>query len=150
MRIIEALKFGFENYYNSSGRIPRSTFIFWNIGKFLIHLLLYVLVALPSYMSHACTANHLCHHLETRIVVSIIYLVVFFSPSISMIVKRLHDIGLSCWWILYVTVFSILVLFLPNEFIFIDFVVCLLFGYVLVFMKSKPDNKYGPNPLNNK
>lgn len=58
------------------------------------------------------------------------YSLISYVPTISLAVRRLHDINLNGW-------FS-LVIIIP----FWGF----LFGIFLGVIKSKPENKYGPNP----
>lgn len=59
-----------------------------------------------------------------------IYSLAVFLPSLGVLVRRLHDTGKSGWWAL--------IGFIP----FIGALVLI----VLATLDSTPDNKYGPNP----
>lgn len=60
-----------------------------------------------------------------------IYLIVLIIPSISITVRRLHDIGLSGWWFL--------IGYIPYAGGFALFLMTVLPG-------TKEDNKYGVSP----
>ena len=99
MRIIEELKFGFKDCLNFSSRVPRSTFVFWVIGKHLIFLFGYFLAL---FIEHLFYVNN--PHIQNLNVTSLVLWILtlfLLLPSTSMAVKRLHDIGMSAWWLLF-------------------------------------------------
>lgn len=62
---------------------------------------------------------------------SMLLALIFFLPSLSVAVRRLHDVGRSGWWLLLA--------FIP----FVGFIVLFIFSV----LDSEPgENKYGPNP----
>lgn len=80
--------------------------------------------------------------------VAFAYILISLFPSISLSIRRLHDIGYSGWWFL-VFLSSILIL---NEFqyfgLFTRFV-CVIFSLPFIFFKGAPaTNKYGEPPIN--
>ena len=148
MRIIETLKFGFKNYFNFSGRIPRSTFIIWNISTILIRLFAILLSVLIWGFGSSVS-----------LFAFLLLEVLFFFPKLSMSFKRLHDVGLSGWFI-FVPIIAV-ILFVVSEMLqfrsffslnsyVIYYVIVIYSIYLLYFKKSVSDNKYGSNPLNNK
>lgn len=62
--------------------------------------------------------------------ISILYTLVLLIPSISVLVRRLHDTNRSAWWILIVLIPLIGAIAL----------------FVFLVLDSDDDNAYGPNP----
>jgi uncharacterized membrane protein YhaH (DUF805 family) len=94
-------------------------------------------------------------------ILSGIYSLAVFIPSLAVSVRRLHDIGKSGWWLLF---FMILMIFIPfltgvmaawlqiNAFNFIGIIISeIIVIYLLLIVwfatDSQPgENKYGKNP----
>ena len=103
----EAIKLYFANYVNFKGRARRSEFWWVSLFNFLVTFLIGMLI--PSIAS--------------------IYSLIVFLPSLSLAVRRLHDVGKSGWWYLLI--------FVPFGGIFLIVWAC---------TDSKEDNQWGPNP----
>jgi len=105
-----------NNYFQFSGRMHRAEFWWFALMNALILFAMYIVTLLPSL----------------KIVGSfilIIYYLAIFLPMIGAQVRRLHDIGMSGWWIL--------ILFVP----FIGGIVI----FIMEVLPSKPSGeKYGP------
>lgn len=77
--------------------------------------------------------------------------------TIAVTVRRLHDVGLSGWWFLMVTVITavtnILIKYFPNRisdttyaiFYVIEMIVGFAFIVILALDSQKKTNKYGPS-----
>ena len=64
----------------------------------------------------------------------VIYFLGVFIPSLAVLVRRLHDVGKSGWWIL--------IIFIP--------LVGAVWLFILTLLDSQPgENKYGSNPKEN-
>lgn len=73
----EAIKLGFKNYTNFSGRASRSEYWWWC-------LLSFILGCIP--------------------IVNIIYGLATIIPGIALCIRRLHDTGRSGWWLLLILI----------------------------------------------
>ena len=99
-----AVKLFFTNYVNFNGRARRSEY-WWAI--LFVNI---ISVGLGNLLPEAAS----------------IWILVTFLPSMSLFVRRLHDIGLSGWFYL--------LSFIP------------FLGMYWCCLDSKDDNKWGPNP----
>ncbi len=108
----------FQNYFNAEGRATRSEFwyffLFYIIGSLIFGILDTILAAT----------------LGIRILVAL-YALATIIPFITVLIRRLHDIGKSGWW-----------MFIPIVPI-AGFIAIIVF---LVMDSSLGENKYGPNP----
>ena len=100
MKFGSAIKSGFNGYFNFSGRSSRSEFwwwwLFYNIlaaGNF--PALIFLLDQLPAYMN-----NFLFEDENVIVVLFLIIPVGLLLPSLAVLVRRLHDLELSGWWML--------------------------------------------------
>lgn len=46
--------------------------------------------------------------------INVVYQIVFFIPSMAVLVRRLHDAGFSAWWLLTIFI-PLIVIFLPTD-----------------------------------
>jgi uncharacterized membrane protein YhaH (DUF805 family) len=76
-------------------------------------------------------------------------ILVTFIPSITIAVRRFHDLNMSGWWYVGLQVAPSL---LPSIFIFnlISFMALFLFIYFMAQEGEEEDNRFGPNPFNEK
>lgn len=84
-----AAKSGFRNYLNFSDRANRPEFWYWVLFCIIIGSLCFILdnlIIQPS--KHMRLFNQIAN-------------VVLFIPGLSIAVRRLHDIGRSGWWQLW-------------------------------------------------
>lgn len=112
-----AVRLGIKKALDFSGRATRAEYWWWALFAFLSNIGVLIFGSIID---------------ETfAIVLYILYNLALFVPSLSLLVRRLHDGGHSALWLLW----------------------CLLpyIGGLVVFVatlqESKPDNEYGPNPL---
>ena len=95
MGFIEASKAGFSNYFNFSGRASRSEYWFFCLFLGLVGTLLQVLSSLG----------------EGWLLIYGIWTLGIIIPSISVAVRRLHDVNRSGWWyLIFLTIVGIVVL----------------------------------------
>lgn len=116
-----------EKYVDFSGRASRSEFWWFQLFMFLLQMGLFVLqmVALFSF-PEMFTAIYW---------VTVVVSLGLFLPSLSVSVRRLHDIGKSGWYFLLIIPLSI---------------ICIGIILWIVWMISEGEltNQYGPPPTN--
>jgi len=122
MKFTEAIQAGFRNYVNFMGRASRSEFWYWCLFAFLV----------------AVAASNIDKKLFPDLFASgsspfcSLFGVGFLLPNLSIMVRRLHDIDRSGWWVLIVLI--------P------------LFGWILlIYWACQPGtpgtNRFGANAL---
>jgi len=84
MDFVPAIKSGFQNYVNFSGRSCRSAFWFWVLFTFIVSIV----------------ANIVDGALIGMPILGLIWSLAIILPSIAVGVRRLHDIDKSGWWYL--------------------------------------------------
>jgi uncharacterized membrane protein YhaH (DUF805 family) len=110
-----------KNYAVVTGRAHRTEYWFFQLFNFLAIVILVILDGITGTLSEGAGMG----------ILSGIYVLAVFIPSIAVAVRRLHDSGKSGWWILIV--------FVP--------LVGGLILLVFTLLDSTPgDNQYGPNP----
>ena len=125
--MISAFKSFWKNAFNFSGRATRSEYWFFMLDNVIIGFILGFLMGITGVLSDSGTPNFLV------MAIYYIYLFAIIIPSISLVIRRLHDIGKSGWWYLGLIALNLL---------------CGIGSIVmLVFMclDSTPDNQWGPN-----
>jgi len=143
---IDAIKLGFSNYFNFSGRATRAEY--WWFVLFLVPLSLITWIPLIGQVIWLATT----------------------IPGISLATRRLHDIGKKGWWQLLFWIISIIAWSASISFLFVGLMASeegdssgflfLLSGVALVvaiaviaiaikwFVRKGDEgpNKYGPDP----
>ena len=84
-----AIKKGFQNYFNFSGRSSRSEFWYF-----------YLFILILSSITTFIDTFILGYHSEELGTTGEIFLLLTIIPQLSIIVRRLHDVGKSGWWFL--------------------------------------------------
>src|SRR5687767_4333179 len=84
MGFTEAVKSGFGNYVNFSGRARRSAYWYWALFVLLVTI----------------AANVIDAVLGTAPILSAVVGLGLLLPNLAVSVRRLHDTGRSGWWIL--------------------------------------------------
>ncbi len=111
MGFVEAIKLGFKKYGTFAGRATRAEFWWWELFSILVFIPLYV-VFLVAVVATAGTGTSTSLDGTTTVtpstgggagvlVASLLMLVVaiaLFIPTISVMVRRLHDTDKSGWW----------------------------------------------------
>jgi uncharacterized membrane protein YhaH (DUF805 family) len=89
MNFVEAIKSGFHNYVNFSGRAARSEYWYWTLFS--------ILVAIASTLIDLA----LFPRVEISPVNTIAELALLL-PSVAVAVRRLHDLDRTGWWLLII------------------------------------------------
>ncbi len=123
-----------RNYVNFRGRARRKEF--W--GYFLFYWLGLVVLSAIAVAVDFGLGNFDSSSEWPFVSVGTVVVVQFatFLPSIAMMVRRLHDIGLSGWFVLFPIVLSVV-------FSVVGAVITVVFGLVPT---QKHENKWGPVP----
>lgn len=121
----QAISSCFSKYSTFKGRACRAEYWFFSLLLTLTSVVLYMITLCITTLVSPEVAP-VAHGL------SVIVLAPFVMPLLSVYVRRLHDTGHSGWWVIWITLLSILVPFLPLLFL------C---------RNSQPgNNEYGNNP----
>jgi uncharacterized membrane protein YhaH (DUF805 family) len=75
----------FENYANFTGRARRSEYWYFVLGSAIISFTINILTALLS---------------PKLVFLGIVYSLAVFIPTIAVLIRRMHDVGKSGWYIL--------------------------------------------------
>tara|TARA_Y100000590_G_scaffold430971_1_gene545214 strand:+ start:312 stop:707 length:396 start_codon:yes stop_codon:yes gene_type:complete len=118
-----AIVFGFQRYFDFSGRSSRSEYWWW---------ILFVLVA-DVVLTYAGIVFGTYNDDTTMALVSGIFSLVTLIPGIAVGVRRLHDINKTGWWVLFAFLFF-----------WLFFIPILLLLYWATRRGDQGDNKYGP------
>ncbi len=130
MGLSEAVKSVFSKYATFEGRASRSEYWFFDLFNILLEIGLYVVgLILGAVVGDATGA---LAGLGIGYVLFCLYALVALIPSISVFVRRMHDIGRSGWW-WWIALIPI-----------VGAIVLLVF---LVTGSDRGDNQYGPEPL---
>ena len=87
---LKAIKLGFANYFNFSGRSSRSEY--WFFFLFFI-IVSFVLIYAPILFKSPELG-------EVTVMIYFIFRIFIFIPALSLTVRRLHDIDNRGWWVL--------------------------------------------------
>ena len=113
---IDAIKLAFKNYVNFNGRSRRSELWWFILFNMIIQIIIIILANLIT---------------KNLMFLSYIYSLIIFLPGLGLVIRRLHDIGKSGWYIF--------IAFIPLVGIFI-----LL--YFLCLDSENQSNEYGESP----
>lgn len=130
MGLSEAVKSVFSKYATFQGRASRSEYWFFYLFNILLEIgLLIVGLILGAIVGKGTGA---LAGMGIAYVLLCIYGLIAIIPSISVFVRRMHDIGRSGWW------YWIALVPLVGAIVLLVF---LLTG------SNRGDNQYGPEPL---
>jgi uncharacterized membrane protein YhaH (DUF805 family) len=124
----EAVRSGFDNYVNFNGRASRSAYWWWVLFGLLVSVVARVVDGLVG--SNIVRYNQSGVPVSIGIVSSLVGLALLL-PSISVLVRRLHDTNRSGWWY-WIAIIPI-----------IGWLVLLFF---LVGPGTPGNNRFGPPP----
>ena len=85
----------------------------------------------------------------TLVFITILFRLYSFIPSITLTIRRLHDLNLSGWWFFMLTLIVILVIYFIPQNTISTVILCILTIVVILitFKKGTPTtNKYGEPP----
>jgi uncharacterized membrane protein YhaH (DUF805 family) len=110
-----------QNYTNFSGRAQRAEYWYFYLINVLISIaLIYIDMFVGTYNSTTGVG-----------LIQTSYALLVFLPALAVLVRRLHDIGKSGWWVF--------LLLIP--------LIGFIWLIILLVGDSEPgDNQYGPNP----
>ena len=122
MNMKEAVVSVLTNWNNFSGRACRSEFWYFVLVTFLVSMIIQI-IEIATGMVDIESAE--------MGILSIIFTLLLFVPSLSVTARRLQDRGWSGWWqLLYVTIVGTLVIIVLN-----------------ILPAKEDENKWGRNPL---
>ena len=122
MNMKEAVVSVLTNWNNFSGRACRSEFWYFVLATFLVSMIISI-IEIATGMVDIESAE--------MGILSIIFALLLFVPSLSVTARRLQDRGWSGWWqLLYLTIVGILIIIILN-----------------ILPAKEDENKWGRNPL---
>ena len=122
MNMKEAVVSVLTNWNNFSGRACRSEFWYFGLAVFLVSFIIGI-IEIATGMVDIESAE--------MGILSLIFTLLLFVPSLSVTARRLQDRGWSGWWqLLYLTIVGILVIIVLN-----------------ILPAKEDENKWGRNPL---
>ena len=122
MNMKEAVVSVLTNWNNFSGRACRSEFWYFVLATFLVSMIISI-IEIATGMVDIESAE--------MGILSIIFTLLLFVPSLSVTARRLQDRGWSGWWqLLYLTIVGILVIIVLN-----------------ILPAKEDENNWGRNPL---
>lgn len=138
-----AIKKGFNNAFVWSTRASRSEFWYWQL---FLYVSAFILAAVDLYMMPADAVNP--NTGEPLMILSSLFYIITFFPSIAVMVRRFHDTNHTGWWY-WLPVAAALTAVTGNVVIFVGSLVLAVLWvlYLLVKEGDKGDNRYGPDPL---
>ena len=122
MNMKEAVVSVLTNWNNFSGRACRSEFWYFILATFLVSIIISIIEIATGMVDIESSEMG---------ILSWIFTLLLFVPSLSVTARRLQDRGWSGWWqLLYLTIVGILVIVVLN-----------------VLPPKEDENKWGRNPL---
>jgi len=122
MNMKEAVVSVLTNWNNFSGRACRSEFWYFVLATFLVSMIISIIEIATGMVDIES---------DEMGILSIIFALLLFVPSLSVTARRLQDRGWSGWWqLLYLTIVGILVIIVLN-----------------ILPAKEDENKWGRNPL---
>lgn len=103
MGFLEAYKSFWRNYVNFSGRAPRSAYwyvVLWNVIIFVILYALAFIFGISAIMEAAMGGTGMAGGAIVLVIILWLYLLAALLPTISLMVRRLHDSGKSGFFVL--------------------------------------------------
>lgn len=144
----EAFRLFFKNYGNFSGRSRRSEYWKVVVAQLIIIIAFYICVAFVAFASynlgydlgHSSTYGYLGVGIIGMVALVLygIYALFCLIPTISICVRRLHDIGLSGWWLVPLFIVS----FIPI----LSFIVSIVSTILYCIDGKAETNQWGPSP----
>ncbi|MGX7418211.1 DUF805 domain-containing protein [Carnobacterium gallinarum] len=135
MNIIDAYKAFWLNYVNFNGRASRSEYWWPTAINMIISSIFNAMyfTSLMVYLNEATvTGNTLSATLPTMPILGVIFGLAVVLPSLSLLIRRLHDTNKSGWLVLLA---------------FIPFIGAIIIFVFTVLAGDQGDNPYGSNPL---
>jgi len=90
----QAFKLGFQNYCKFTGRSRRSEFFYFILAHYIVMIFLFVIFTVP-FENESGTYDDDNEDDAFFLFIPFLYLCATFFPVLSLMVRRLHDIGYS-------------------------------------------------------
>lgn len=131
-----------KKYFQFSGRANRKEYIVFTVFFFLLCKFLELFVFSDLVNSDIRSMNF--YEIESYIYIALFFVLFLFIPSLSITVRRLHDLNLNGWWVLFIYLLTMLYIIFFKQYVF-------LFGYIidtplLILKGTSGTNKYGEPP----
>ena len=91
--LMSAFRSCLKRYAKFSGRASRSEYWWFQLGVVLVYLIVAILLTLSAF----CLPDTLVSLVS---MLPFVLAVALFIPTLSVMVRRLHDAGFSGWWVL--------------------------------------------------
>ena len=118
MDFVQAIESGFKNYVNFSERASRSEYWYFCLFLLIVNIVIGIIEGFIG---------------QNFSLISSLWNILIFLPSLSIGVRRLHDTNKTGWFVL-----------LPLTIIGI-----IPYIWMLCIKGNDQENKFGPNPLSN-
>lgn len=141
----------FENYANFNGRARREEFWFYNLGSFIIAIILMIIDNILVSTFGTAVAG----------ILGLIYSSAVLLPGLAVSFRRFHDIGKSGWLCVIMQIFvgisvcGVALLYFSGirskwfPVILLLVLVIVIWMFVLFCTEgNRGENKYGPDPKN--
>ena len=129
MNMLQAVVSCFRNSFNFTGRASRSENNYFALFIFIVSI----------------TFDITSEIVPPMMTLGNIFRLLAALPSVSLIIRRLHDTNMSGWNYLWIFIVPFLVFFTKNTFFLVGW---LPYIYWLCFKAGdNRTNQYGPNPL---
>ncbi|MFN8662756.1 MAG: DUF805 domain-containing protein [Thermomicrobiales bacterium] len=116
MNFVEAIRSGFNNYANFSGRALRSEYWWWVVFAWIAGVVANIVDSALGWRVYETTVSGMQQ--GTGPIAAIVGLALLI-PGLSVAVRRLHDTDRSGWWLLLVIIpiigWIVLIVFLASS-----------------------------------
>lgn len=155
----------FKHYADFSGRARRREYWWFVLINFIIGILLMIgyfpqylnIMMEPSEDPMESMQQMFTLYTNPFYIISLVYSLAILIPNLAVWTRRLHDIGRSGWWIVIFFVLAFVFAILAGIGAGLDkaWLICIagilvlaicIINIVWLFLDSKPQNKWGPNP----
>lgn len=126
MNFMDAVRSGFNNYANFSGRALRSEYWWWVVFAWIAGIIANIIDRALGWRIYETTVNGIQQ--GSGPVAAIVGLALLI-PGLAVLVRRLHDTDRSGWWMLIG---------------FVPIIGSLILLYFFVISGTPGPNKYGP------
>lgn len=96
MNFVDAIKSGYQNYVNFSGRSARSAFWWWALFQFVVA----AIIASVEGGASASMGSGMMSMGYTPGPIGIVWGLANLLPGLAVSIRRLHDLDKSGWWVL--------------------------------------------------
>ena len=144
MSFFDAVATAFRRYFDFSGRSSRSEFWWFFLFCVLLYMLTFSLTINElGQIDDSNPEDFLSKALTSWFGLAFILTLI---PSISISIRRFHDINMSGWWYVALQIVPSILAQLILIFSFISFMTLFVYLYFMC-VEGGGDNQYGSNPL---